>query len=202
MRKRWPQAMMSVLLCCLPMSILAQESKAGKSNPIPVLYRITCWEVDDKTYDALRGKAKVNPAEIKGRRIQEAELLTTSNTESLFHLGQKEPIIYYDPRASQFQVQFVDTGFKLDIEWDGNVLQARPEVGDIESVVLSEENGRIARYPQTHVQISEVFLPGVKLGDSYLIGSGSGTITKSQVRVLDPAPKFGNLVLVLSLEAP
>lgn len=201
MRQCWSRTLLAALIWSQGSTVLAEEVKAPKSS-VPVLYRLTCWEVDDKTYQTLRGKAKVGSDEVKGRKIQEAELLTISNTESLLHVGQKEPITYYDPRASQFQIQYVDIGFKLDVNWDGDKLEVRPEVSDIESMVISDESGRVSRYPKTHVQICESSIRGARLGDTYVISTGAGTVAVSQVRVLDPAPKARNLVLTLSLEAP
>lgn len=203
--KRWSRALLlAALLWNGPLPAAAQQDpdKAAKAPAVPVLFRLTCWEVDDKTYADLRGKARVDLKEVRGRRIQEAELLTTSGRDSLVHVGQKEPIIYYDPRASQFQVQHVDTGFKLDVEWDGDQLEVRPELSEIESMVISEDSGRVGRYPRTHVQISELVIRGVRLGHTYLIGAGAGAVATNLTRVLDPKPRAANLVLTLTLEAP
>ena len=202
MRQTWSRAILAALILSQSAAVTADEVKAAKSPAVPVLYRLTCWEVDDKTYQDLRGKAKVDAGALKGRRVQEAELLTISGVESLVHVGQKEPIMYYDPRASQFQVQFVDTGFKLDVKWDGDRLEVRPEVSDLQSMVISDESGRVARYPKTHVQICEATFSGVKLGDTYVISAAAGAGATTQVRVLDPTPKAKNLIMTLNLEAP
>lgn len=202
MRQQWSRALLAALIWSLSAAAIAQEQKAPKAAPVPVLYRLTCWEVDDTTYHALRGQAKADPAKLKGRRIQEAELLTVSGEESLVHVGQKEPLVYYDARASRFNIQFVDIGFKLDVMWDGDTLEVRPELSDLQSLVTADESGRVARYPQTQVQICEATFTGVRLGDTYVISAAAGAAATAQVRVLDPTPKAKNLIMTLSLEAP
>lgn len=202
MKLNWLWGVMALLMISSSGAGLAQEVQPKKATPVPVLYRLTCWEVDDAVYQALRGKAKVDLKAVQGRRVQEAELLSISGTDSLVHVGQKEPLVYYDSRASQFQIHFVDTGFKLDVNWDGDVLEVRPEVSDVQTMVVSDESGRIARYPKTHVQISEAYFSGVGLGETYLLSGAGGRAAVAQVRVLDPKPKAKNLILTLTLEAP
>ena len=77
--------------------VFAQQPAQAKpeSPKIPVLYRLTHWEVDDKTVADLMGKVKIDAKQIQGRRLHTTELLAVSEVEVLIQLGRKDPIVYY-----------------------------------------------------------------------------------------------------------
>jgi hypothetical protein len=183
------------------------ESPPAKSDPIPVLYRLTYWEVSEKTLASLAGKAKVGANQLEGRRLQSAEVLAISGEETMVSLVRKSPLVYYDPRASQFQVQFVDSGVKLDafckaLSSQSFEVDVRQELSRIGNRRPADSRDQATVYPETEVFTLESTLSDVKFGDLIVLGSTSGTLGKAHVKALDPAPKAPYLVATLELEAP
>ena len=181
----------------------AEEAAAKPSAPpTPVVFRITYWEVDDKTLADISGKVKLGSADIAGRRIQTQEVLGSTGVECMVALVRKNPIVYYDGKASQFQVQYVDTGVKADVKWEKE-LDVYLEISRISGVTKAGPESRTpAFYPHTEVLVSKVSVPSVKLGDVVLVGTSQGPWAAAQVRALDPTPKAGNILVTLELEAP
>lgn len=185
--------------------VFAQQPAQAKpeSPKIPVLYRLTHWEVDDKTVAELAGKVKLSSKELKGRRLQSSELLGVSGSDTLFILGRRDPIVYYDARGSQFQIQYVDSGVKLAVAWSPEKgLEVRPELSHIDKLRRGDGAGDGAVYPEIGVFVSENELSDVQLGDTVVLGVYTGPRVVSAIRTLDPTPKAPNLVTVLELEAP
>ncbi len=110
-----------------------------------------------------------------------------SGTESLIHIGDKYPIVYFDPRAGQFQVQYVDIGIKLDVtanvKADGYVvIDVRPEVSTLLELINNQ-------YPRTAVRIVETTMR-VKDGDTIIIG---GLIREEDIQNVSKVPLLGDL---------
>jgi type II secretory pathway component GspD/PulD (secretin) len=110
-----------------------------------------------------------------------------SGEESLIHIGDKYPIVYFDPRAGQFQVQYVDIGIKLDVtstvKADGYVLvDVRPEVSTLLELINNQ-------YPRTAVRIIETKMR-VKDGDTIIIG---GLIREEDIQNVSKVPLLGDL---------
>lgn len=110
-----------------------------------------------------------------------------SGEESLIHIGDKYPIVYFDPRAGQFQVQYVDIGIKLDVtstvKADGYVLiDVRPEVSTLLELINNQ-------YPRTAVRIIETKMR-VKDGDTIIIG---GLIREEDIQNVSKIPLLGDL---------
>lgn len=180
----------------------------SKATPIPVLFRLSYWEVDDATLKAIVGKMRIAPADLKtARRIQTSEVLSVSGAETLVHLGRKDPIVYYDPRYTQFQIQYVDTGMKLDVRWRTSgpkepALELRQELAMLSSFQTLGGRDPDSKYPQTEAFINEAVVPNVKLGDMLFLGHSSGVETAGFVRLLSPSPKLANLIATIEMEAP
>jgi type II secretory pathway component GspD/PulD (secretin) len=116
-----------------------------------------------------------------------------SGEESLIHIGDKYPIVYFDPRAGQFQVQYVDIGIKLDVtstvKADGYVLiDVRPEVSTLLELINNQ-------YPRTAVRIIETKMR-VKDGDTIIIG---GLIREEDIQNVSKVPLLGDLPVLGSL---
>jgi len=113
-----------------------------------------------------------------------------SGEEALIHIGDKYPIVYFDPRAGQFQVQYVDIGIKLDVtstvKADGYVLiDVRPEVSTLLELINNQ-------YPRTAVRIIETKMR-VKDGDTIIIG---GLIREEDIQNVSKIPLLGDLPIL------
>lgn len=116
-----------------------------------------------------------------------------SGKESLIHIGDKYPIVYFDPRAGQFQVQYVDIGIKLDVTShvkadDHVVINIRPEVSTLLELINNQ-------YPRTAVRIIETEMR-VKNGDTVVMG---GLIREEDIQNVTRVPLLGDLPILGTL---
>jgi type II secretory pathway component GspD/PulD (secretin) len=115
---------------------------------------------------------------------------TQSGTEALIHIGDKFPIVYFDPRAGQFQVQYVDIGIKLDvkpeIKADGYIVtELRPEVSNLIELVNNQ-------YPRTAIRTVNTTMR-IKDGDTIIIG---GLIREDERTAQTRIPLLGDLPIL------
>ncbi len=116
-----------------------------------------------------------------------------SGEDSLIHIGDKYPIVYFDPRAGQFQVQYVDIGIKLDVtsnvKADGHVvIDVRPEVSTLLELINNQ-------FPRTSVRIIETKMR-VKDGDTIILG---GLIREEDIQNVQKVPLLGDLPILGTL---
>jgi len=115
---------------------------------------------------------------------------TIAGKPALIHIGDKFPIVYFDPRAGQFQVQYVDIGIKLDvkvdIKSDGNIeADLNPEVSTLVGLVNNQ-------YPRTTVRRVQTVMR-IKDGDTIVLG---GLITEQDVSSVQKIPLLGDLPII------
>jgi len=118
---------------------------------------------------------------------------TIAGKPALIHIGDKFPIVYFDPRAGQFQVQYVDIGIKLDvkvdIKSDGNIeADLNPEVSTLVGLVNNQ-------YPRTTVRRVQTVMR-IKDGDTIVLG---GLITEQDVSSVQKIPLLGDLPIIGTL---
>ena len=94
-------------------------------------------------------------------------VVTVSGQEAQCLIGDRFPVVYFDPRAGQFQVQYVDIGVKLickpTVTADGYVsMELRPSVSVLRGLIQGQ-------FPQTG-ETSVSTKVRVKDGDTYIIG--------------------------------
>ncbi len=135
-------------------------------------------------YLVTQGEAKV---------LASPRVATRSGRDALIHIGDKFPIVYFDPRAGQFQVQYVDIGIKLDvkpeIKADGYVLvDLRPEVSTLVELVNNQ-------YPRTAVRTVNTSMR-VKDGDTIIVG---GLINEQDLQSVTKVPLLGDLPIIGTL---
>jgi type II secretory pathway component GspD/PulD (secretin) len=117
----------------------------------------------------------------------------TSGKDGLIHIGDKFPIVYFDPRAGQFQVQYVDIGIKLDVKpevkADGYIVcDLRPEVSTLVELVNNQ-------YPRTAVRTIQT-TTRVKDGDTIVLG---GLIREEDIQSVSKIPLLGDLPILGTL---
>ena len=110
-----------------------------------------------------------------------------SGTEAQIHIGDKFPIVYFDPRAGQFQVNYVDIGIKLDVtanvKQDGYVVcKILPEVSTLVELVNNQ-------YPRTAVR-KVTTDARIKDGETLVLG---GLIREEDIQAVQKVPLLGDL---------
>jgi len=129
-------------------------------------------------------------AQSEAKVLASPRVATQSDKDALIHIGDKFPIVYFDPRAGQFQVQYVDIGIKLDvkpsIKADGYIIvELRPEVSTLVELV----NGQ---YPRTAVRTINTTMR-VKDGDTIVLG---GLINELDLQTVTKIPLLGDLPII------
>ncbi|NMA28268.1 MAG: AMIN domain-containing protein [Burkholderiales bacterium] len=112
---------------------------------------------------------------------------TQSGGEAKIHVGDKFPIVFFDPRAGQFQVTYVNIGVTLDVKpqvkADGYIVaEVKPEVSNLVDLVNNQ-------YPRTTVRTVSSTMR-VKDGDTIVLG---GLISESQRHSVSKIPLLGDL---------
>lgn len=113
-----------------------------------------------------------------------------SGTEAQIHIGDKFPIVYFDPRAGQFQVNYVDIGIKLDVtanvKSDGYVIcKILPEVSTLVELVNNQ-------YPRTAVR-KVTTDARIKDGETLILG---GLIREEDITAVQKIPLLGDLPIL------
>lgn len=113
-----------------------------------------------------------------------------SGTEAQIHIGDKFPIVYFDPRAGQFQVNYVDIGIKLDVtanvKADGYVVcKILPEVSTLVELVNNQ-------YPRTAVR-KVTTDARIKDGETLILG---GLIREEDIQAVQKIPLLGDLPIL------
>jgi len=112
---------------------------------------------------------------------------TQSGEEAEIHVGDKFPIVFYDPRAGQFQVTYVNIGVTLSVEpevkADGYIVaKVEPTVSNLVDLVNNQ-------YPRT-AERSITSTMRVKDGDTIVLG---GLIQETQLHSVSKIPLLGDL---------
>ncbi|MGV8119723.1 MAG: secretin N-terminal domain-containing protein [Candidatus Xenobiia bacterium LiM19] len=121
------------------------------------------------------------------------KVTTVSGKEAQIHIGEKYPVVYYDPRAGQYQVIYVDIGTKLNITAtvlpDGNVsLNVKPDISNLLDLINNQ-------YPHTANRTANVYMR-VKDGETMVLGGllrETENITKNKIPLLGDIPILGQL---------
>ncbi len=121
------------------------------------------------------------------------KITTKSGEDSEVHIGERYPIVYYDPRAGQYQVTYVDIGTKLNLKAtvlpDGYVeLAIKPDISNLLDLVNQQ-------YPRTANRTANAVMR-VKDGDTMVLAGllrENESINKSRIPLLGDIPLIGQL---------
>ncbi len=119
----------------------------------------------------------------KAREIETLRFQLENNLESYFFIGNKFPITWFDSKATQYQIIFVDVGIKFII---------KPEIGSdekmsfwIKSSIASTEDYKkeierdtVFYYPSTMNTDYNQQSPRLKNGESVIISDASGFLVE------------------------
>lgn len=149
-----------------------------KAQTEPVAVRAELVQMTDEGAAKLGGDSLV-PEDFfarpeRGRVLQTLELMTVTPKDALLVFGHKSAIVYYDPRNSRFQIQYVDTGCKLDVKIEREPtgtyeVESRSEFSRTERARTYGVAPGLVSYPQVQVITSNTALQGVKPGQSYIV---------------------------------
>jgi len=123
--------------------------------------------------------------------ISSPRVMTQSGKDAQVLIGDKFPIVYFDPRAGQFQVQYVDIGVKVvvkpTVSSDGYVtVDLAPEVSTLKALINNQ-------YPQTGITTVKTNVR-VKDGDTIVVGGllrDIENVTVNKIPFLGDLPVLG-----------
>lgn len=118
---------------------------------------------------------------------------TLSGTEAQILVGEKYPIVYFDNRAGQYQVNYVPIGtevsIKPEIKSDGYIIaELNPSVTSMVTLINNQ-------YPETTERSVKTKLR-VKDGDTIVIG---GLVNDEERESITKLPLFGDLPIIGAL---
>lgn len=117
------------------------------------------------------------------------KIATMNNMEATILVGERIPLVYYDPRAGLYQAQYIDTGIKLDVKPtispDGYVImKLSPQV--------SEPGEFIQNFPRISTRSAQTTVR-VKSGETVVIG---GLIRENSSKAVTKFPILGDIPIL------
>ena len=117
-------------------------------------------------------------------------LTTKSGEKAEVHIGERYPIVYYDPRAGQYQVQYVDIGTNLVLTAtvlpDGYVeLNMQPDISNLLGLVNDQ-------YPRTANRTANITMR-VKDGDTMVL---AGLLREDEQKTTLKVPLLGDIPII------
>jgi len=117
-------------------------------------------------------------------------LTTKSGEKAEVHIGERYPVVYYDPRAGQYQVQYVDIGTNLQLTAtvlpDGYVeLNMKPDISNLLGLVNDQ-------YPRTANRTVDITMR-VKDGDTMVL---AGLLREDEQKTVNKVPLLGDIPIV------
>ncbi len=206
-RFQW-MAVVGLLITLIPQAWAEEPVKTAKAAKlVPVVYHIEMMEVSDQTWAKLQKSPGPSKNKVEGKLLQSADLMAVTGVDAVTLLGHKVPITYYDPRATQFQVQFVDIGFKVDVvcrSVEANVFSvtSRHEFSTMTGVRTEGEGAQTTSYPETLVFISATKIPSMSIGETVVLGKATGPSVARQLAKLGRPVTSKNIIATLRLERP
>lgn len=208
MKKQIARMSLGLLLgVCLSVMCQAQPKKEEDFKRIPMVATFRVLRISDAEFQKLG--ENVSTGDVKGEELLSMEILTERGRPCLLHLGRKWPLTYYDPRAKQYQIQYVDTGAKLDVSLttlDDNKtvsVELRNEASRTISTTDPNQEQELAVYPRTFPYINEITYPNLKYGDNLIVSKLSGPMAVKYLKSLGmAAADNNNLVGVFRVERP
>jgi type II secretory pathway component GspD/PulD (secretin) len=125
-----------------------------------------------------------------GDVIAEPRVVTQSGKEATILIGNKFPIVFFDPRAGQFQVQYVDIGVKLQVKptvtGDGYiVMDVKPDISQFVALINNQ-------FPETATTQANINCR-VKDGNTLVLG---GLINELENTTVAKIPFLGDIPIL------
>jgi len=138
----------------------------------------------------LRASISMQVSSGEARVLASPRVATIDGKEATLHIGEKYPIVYYDPRAGQYQVIYVDIGIKLTVKPkiapDGYIeTSIQPTVSNLLELINNQ-------YPRTAERSADVTVR-VKDGNTIVIG---GMVNEDSRTNVIKIPLLGDLPVI------
>ena len=119
--------------------------------------------------------------------VASPRVVTQSTKQATILIGTKFPIVFFDPRAGQFQVQYVDIGVKLQVKPvatdDGFVvMDIQPDISQFVALINNQ-------FPETATRQANLSCR-IKDGSTLVIG---GLINETEVTTVTKIPFLGDI---------
>ncbi|MCE1248070.1 MAG: AMIN domain-containing protein [Firmicutes bacterium] len=138
----------------------------------------------------LRAAISMQVTNGEARVLASPRVATVNGKQATLHIGEKYPIVYYDPRAGQYQVIYVDIGIKLTVKPtitpDGFIeAEIQPTVSNLLELINNQ-------YPRTAERSADVTVR-VKDGNTIVIG---GMVDENSRTNVIKVPLLGDIPLI------
>jgi type II secretory pathway component GspD/PulD (secretin) len=155
----------------------------GQNYPIPIGYFTRSGLLLQFQLQAL-----ISATEAKV--LASPRLTTKSGEKAEVHIGERYPIVYYDPRAGQYQVQYVDIGTNLELTAtvlsDGYVeMNIKPDISNLLGLVNDQ-------YPRTANRTANITMR-VKDGDTMVL---AGLLREDEQKTTRKVPLLGDIPII------
>jgi len=135
----------------------------------------------------LRSALSMQIAKGEAKVLASPRISALSGKTATLHIGDKYPIVYYDPRAGQYQVIYVDIGIKLTVKPtitpDGYI------IAEIDSKVSNLAGLINNQYPQTTERSAKLT---IRVKDSNTIVLG-GMLDENETTDVKKVPLLGDI---------
>lgn len=181
------------------------EEKKDTARKEPIVMRLQAVQVSDAVARDWDGDWRLKAADLQEdgvHMLQTTEVAGMTERECSVFVGRKNHVIYYDSRASQFQVQYVDVGAKLNCKCKRAGEKVNAEVyTELSQLEKNVSDGK-ASYPQTLVLQSRANTPGFAFGERVIIGNVRGVEARHYLEVMGAGnnTKNDNVYFVLTVE--
>ena len=115
----------------------------------------------------------------KGRSLETLRFLVQNNQETITSIGHKFPITYFDPKASQYQIVFVDVGMRFIIRpvitpENRLNIDIKASLSTIEDYRQEIERDTAFYFPSVKTIDTNLSIPGMKNGETVIISNLQG----------------------------
>lgn len=183
----------------------AEPEKKDTGKKQPIVMRLQAVQVSDAVAREWDGDWKLKAADLQAdgvHLLQVTEMVGMTGRECSVFVGRKNPIIYYDARGTQFQVQYVDVGAKFNClcKLVGDRINAQVYT-ELSSLDKNVNDGKVS-FPQTLTLNSHADTPGFAYGDRVLVGNVRGVEARHYLEGLGAGShaKNDNVYFVLTVE--
>lgn len=182
----------------------AEPEKKDTGKKEPIVMRLQAVQVSDQVAREWDGDWKLKAADLQAdgvQILQTTEVAGMTGRECSVFVGRKNHIVYYDSRGTQFQIQYVDVGAKLNCKCEVAGERVNAEVyTELSSLEKNVNDGKTS-YPQTLVLQSHADTPGFAYGERVLVGKARGIEARHYLDGLGVGNrKNDNVYFVLTVE--
>jgi hypothetical protein len=192
-----------VLSLIMPLAALADE----KPQPAPldnrqIWLRISVISLTEEGSHGLGDKDVLPPESLQrlidARMARELETFyfpARNGRNTMASIGHKFPLTYFDPKASQYQIIFVDVGMKFNIKpvispGERIDMEIKSDISTIEDYRQEIERDTVFYYPSTKNSAVDQFITGMRNGEALIISNFQGLSLENVLKSLGEKETF------------